>query len=138
MKKILSILIALVINVGCSVSNPSVVSEPKNYNARITYYYPAPPYGSKVACQNTRYAKEGITVAAHPDFKFGTKIYIPQLKNVVGDGYFIVQDRGSAVTKKSAAKGRGYVFDVYVTSSSKLHKLTSTQPMFMKIYIVSP
>lgn len=134
-----ALLVSLLLGISCCVSNTSeVISSGEYHLARVTYYYPQPPYGSKVACSQTKYAKEGITVAAHPDFKFGTKIYIPELKNAIDDGYFVVQDRGPAVTRKSAAKGRGYVFDVYVNSRQKLQKLTATKPMFMKIYIVSP
>lgn len=115
-------------------NQPKVVQE---YTARITYYYPQPPYGSKVACSKSQYAKEGITVAAHPKFKFGTTIYIPTLKNAVGDGYFTVQDRGTAVTSKRAANGNAYVFDVYVKSRGKLSFLTKTKPQYMKVYVVS-
>lgn len=139
--KIASILTALLLSLSCSLSNPSVAAKPiegKYHNARVTYYYPQPPYGSKVACSKTKYATEGITVAAHPDFKFGTKLYIPELKNSVGDGYFTVQDRGPAVTRKSASNGKAYVVDVYVKSRSKLQYLTKTEPAYMKVYVVSP
>lgn len=82
--------------------------------ARITYYHPhQDKWGSRVADPKTRRAKHGITVAAHPDFKFGQKIEIPHLSDHFGDPVFIVQDRGGAVTSKKAAKGKGYVFDVF-------------------------
>jgi 3D (Asp-Asp-Asp) domain-containing protein len=107
----------------------------QHFKARITYYNPDSYYGSKVACPKTPRAIKGITVAAHPDFKFGTKVYIPKLKGVVGDGHFIVQDRGSAVTSKKAAYGKGYVFDVYISTSS-IRDLTRQVPMWMDVYII--
>ena len=116
----------------------SVYSNEQQFTARITYYYPQAPYGCKVACPDTSKAKEGITVACHPDFKFGTKIYIPSLKGTLGDGYFIVQDRGPAVTNKRASMGKQYVVDVFVKSRDKLLHLVKTKPAYMKIYVVSP
>lgn len=104
--------------------------------ARITYYTPyEDKWGSQVACPKTRRAKEGITVAAHPDFKFGTEVKIPELKSKVGDGTFIVQDRGGAVKSKKAAKGKAYVFDVFVSSNSKMRAHAKYRPMYMDVYI---
>lgn len=100
-----------------------------------TYYYPQAPYWSKVCDKNVKKAIEGITVAAHPDFKLGQKIAIPTLRNRVGSGEFIVQDRGSAVTKKKASHNKGYVFDVFVQSNSKSKKLIKSLPMWMIVYI---
>lgn len=108
------------------------------YTARITYYSTDGKWGNLVACQRSRRAKEGVTVAAHPDFKFGTKIYIPELKGKIGEGNFIVQDRGGAVTSKKASRGRAYVFDVYVTTHSKIRRYAYSQPEYMKVYVVKP
>ena len=88
------------------------------------------------ACPNTPRAKEGITVAAHPNFNFGTKVYIPDLKDVVGNGVFVVQDRGSAVTKKKAARGKAYVFDVFVKNQYRMNKHAYNRPMYMDVYII--
>ena len=107
----------------------------KVYTARITYYSTDGKWGDRVACQRAKYAKEGITVAAHPDFKFGTKVYIPALKGKIGDGNFIVHDRGGAVTSKKASRGKAYVFDIYVTSHSKINKHAYTRPEYMKVYV---
>ena len=111
--------------------------ELQHYKARITYYNPDSTWGSRVACPKTKKAIKGITVAAHPDFKFGTKISIPQLNGVVGDGNFVVQDRGPAVTKKKAAHGNAYVFDVYVESTN-ISKITNKVPMWMDVYVIPP
>lgn len=107
----------------------------KKIKARITYYTADRKYGIRVADPKTKYAIEGVTVAAHPNFSFGSNIAIPGLKGKVGTGQFVVQDRGSAVSSKLAAKGRGYVFDVYVKSHKTLKKLAETMPMWMDVYI---
>jgi len=111
--------------------------EIEKYNARITYYsIGEDKWGDLTACPNTRRAKEGITVAAHPNFEFGTKVYIPQLKDKIGDGHFIVQDRGSAVTKKKASRGKYYVFDVFVKNQSRMRKHAYSKPMYMQVHVL--
>ena len=114
-------------------SKPTILQKVK---ARITYYYPEAPFWRKVSCTKTKTAKEGTTVAAHPDFKFGTKLYIPQLKGKIGDVNFVVKDRGSAVTKKRASRGKGYVFDIFVDSRSDMSRLERKAPEWMDVYIV--
>ena len=112
-------------------------NENEVYKSRITYYsIGEDKWGDKVACPKTHRAKEGITVAAHPNFKFGTKVFIPELKGVIGDGYFTVQDRGSAVTKKRAAKGKAYVFDVFVKNQYRMNKHARNRPMYMDTHII--
>lgn len=114
-------------------------SEPeysKEYTARITYYSTDSKWGDRVACQRSKRAKEGVTVAAHPDFKFGTKVYIPGLKGKIGDGTYIVQDRGGAVTSKKASRGKAYVFDIYVSSHSKIRRFAHSQSEYMKVYVI--
>jgi|TARA_R110002020_G_scaffold126312_6_gene284054 hypothetical protein len=107
----------------------------EEYLCRVTYYHPhQDKWGSRVACPNTKRATEGVTVAAHPDFSFGTKIYIPDLKGVVGNGRFIVQDRGSAVTKKRASHGKAYVFDVYLKNRPNYHKCIKNKT-YMRVII---
>ena len=107
----------------------------KKIKARITYYTADKKYGVRVADPKTKYATEGVTVAAHTNFKFGSAISIPHLKGKIGNGNFIVQDRGSAVNSKKAAGGRGYVFDVYVKSHTKLKQMAETMPMWMDVHI---
>ena len=108
------------------------------YTARITYYSTDGKWGNSVACQRSKRAKEGVTVAAHPNFKFKTKLYIPGLKGRVGNGNFIVQDRGSAITSKKAARGKAYVFDIYVDSRSKIRKFARSESEYMKVYVIKP
>jgi len=106
----------------------------KKYYCRITYYHPYQDrWGSRVACPKTTRAEQGITVAAHPNFKFGTQVYIPDLAGKVGDGRFVVQDRGAWVTKKKASRGKNYVFDVYISTKSSYYKMMKNSP-YMWVY----
>ena len=104
--------------------------------ARITYYSVGQDkYGSRNADPSSKRSKIGVTVAAHPKFKFGTKLSIPALKGIVGDGNFVVQDRGGAVTRKVASKGKHYVFDVFVTPSQR-RKYMYKLPMYMDVEVL--
>lgn len=116
----------------CSVASSAQLQKLK---CRITFYSPCAKYGTKVACPNTKRAKTGVTVAAHPDFKFGTHVFIPELKGIVGNGRLIVQDRGSAVTSKKASNRKAYVFDVYVPSRALVEKYKKLNP-YMDVYIL--
>ena len=110
----------------------------KKHNCRITYYCGDDKWGDQVAHSATKRAITGVTVAAHPDFSFGTKIFIPELKGHVGDGHFIVQDRGGSVTSKKAAKGKAYVFDVYVPTKREQNTHASKRPMYMEVQVLRP
>jgi hypothetical protein len=129
MKYLLYLSTALV--TGCISTTPV-----KPINARITYYNSHEDrYGSKIAWHDGQ-AREGVTVAAHPDFNFGTEIEIPELKGQFGDAKFIVEDRGKAVTSKKASRGKTYVFDVYVNRSHKqMQKLAMNLPPYMDVFI---
>lgn len=116
---------------------PAPESSLKKIKARITYYYPEKPFWKKVSDPKIKVATEGVTVAAHPDFPFGTKVFIPELKNKLDDGTFVVQDRGSAVTSKKAAKGTAYVFDVYVSNSRKMRFYEKNVDMWSDVYIMN-
>lgn len=65
-----------------------------------------PGYG--VTASGAR-AKEGRTIACPKRFSFGTKIYIPELKNT-----FVCEDRGGAI--------RGDRLDIYFESVSEARK----------------
>lgn len=109
----------------------------EKYRARVTYYTVGEDkWGDRVADPKTHRAKQGTTVAHHPKYSFGTSIRIPQLEGVVGDGNFKVQDRGSAVTKKRASRGRTYVIDVFVKNKRTMRKLMHSQPMYMDVYVM--
>lgn len=134
MKKIVYTLLTSLLFCGYAHSN--IPQNATKIRARITYYYPESPWWNRVTCPKAKTAKHGVTVAAHPDFALGTKIFIPELKHKVGNGSFVVQDRGSAVTRKSAARGKGYVFDIFVPSRSALHQLVKSTHTWMDVYIL--
>lgn len=117
------------------ISNCSLNAKEVEYTARITYYSNDIKWGNKVACQKQKRAIHGVTIAAHPNFKFGTKVRIPALKKYLGNENFVVHDRGSAVTSKKASKNGEYVFDVYVTSRANVRRFASSAPMYMKVYV---
>ena len=129
-------------SVGCTLNTNTAeaqaVENIKQITARITYYTADRKYGTKVACPKTKRATEGVTIAAHPDFKFGAEIHIPYFADKLGDGKFLVQDRGTAVTSKKASRGKAYVFDIYVKSHSKLQQFARNTPHYIKIYVKNP
>lgn len=53
-------------------------------------------------------AKQWLTIAAGREYKFGTIIYIPELADNPNGGWFIVQDRGEAITNNK--------LDIYMNS----------------------
>jgi len=132
MKKFLLICMALLC---VSSLSPAKEIDSTVYKARVTYYSADGKWGNRVACQKAKYAKEGVSVAAHPMFKFGTVLEIPALKGIIGDGKFVVQDRGPAVTKKVASRGKTLVFDVYVASHSKIHKMKTAVPDYLEVIV---
>ena len=120
---------------------PELSTSQKVMIARITYYNKKEAGGDRLASSNGK-AKEGLTIAAHPIFPFGTKVYIPALSGKIGDGVFVVQDRGTAVTKKKASKGKAFVFDVYVNVKSRKEakkreiELERTVGSYTNVYIL--
>jgi len=133
---IITILIALTTSRTAATPIKSHIKD-QWITARITYYTPASPDGKHVAWSKVKAAKEGTTIAAHPKLAFGTAIEIPELRGIVGNGIFIVQDRGTAVTNRKASHGKTDVIDVFVNSEKKLRSLTKTKPKYMKVHIVS-
>lgn len=103
--------------------------------ARITYYANDPKWGNRVAWSQQGRAVKGETVAAPSRWKFGTHISIPLLKGKVGDGNFVVHDRGPAVERATASGGKLPVIDVYVASHAEVNRLKKSMPQVMKIYI---
>ena len=112
----------------------------KKILSRITFYDPyQDKWGDQVADPKTRKAKKGITIAAHTDFPYGTKVKIPQLQGVIGDGIFTVQDRGGAVTKKKADYKYGkkkYVWDIFVNSAKERRTYMKTLPDYMEVIVL--
>lgn len=110
--------------------------EPETFVARVTFYTDDDVYGDKVADPKTKRAKEGITVATAKDIPFGTRLRIPDLDGVVGDGDFIVQDRGAHVQKRVASRGKTPIVDVYVSSHSKLKSCKTKLPEYMVVQVL--
>ena len=55
-------------------------------------------------------AKEWYTIAAGKGYSIGTVIYIPALANKPNKGWFVVEDRGGAITNNK--------IDIYMESHS--------------------
>lgn len=112
---------------GCKT--PPVTSAPvSSIRARVTIYNPYEDrFHSRVAIGGR--AREGVTMAAPSAFAFGSKVTVPQLSGVVGNGQFIVEDRGTALER---AYRHGQIrLDVYVSTRSKLRQLKYELPEFM-------
>lgn len=119
-------MLSILICNSCSAS-----PKPNQIVARITFYHGDTKTSSGAKPQ------KGITVAAHPDFKFGTRVKIKELSRHFGDSEFVVQDRGSAVTKKKASHGKAYVFDVFVNSFKEYLFLKNHVKEYMTVEIDS-
>ncbi len=137
MKTLSSILLAVLLFTGCAEMPTANCMSKRAIKARITYYTAhEDKWGSRVACSSSFRAKEGRTVAAHPDFPFYRKITIPGLKGIVGDGSFCVEDRGRDVTRKKASRGNAYVFDVFVGGKhSRLRSIQKRVSDYMEVYL---
>ena len=139
-RKLLTLIGIMVTLNACAVT-PTPKQNTTAITARITLYHKyEDKYGSKLACSTSLRAKEGVTVAAARKYPFGTKLYIPTLAKIVGDGYFTVQDRGTAVERKTASHHKTDVFDVFVDAGNKKAtlkkiKLLGGLPSYMKVYV---
>ena len=67
-----------------------------------------PEYGITVS---GKYVTEWQTIAGPKSIPFGTKVYIPFFKDKPNEGWFVVEDRGDAITE-------GH-FDVYMEDLSE-------------------
>jgi hypothetical protein len=110
-------------------------NSPRTILARITYYHIGEDrWGSRVADPKVHRARVGVTVAGHPDFPFETHIDIPSLHYVLPSEHFLIQDRGSAVTRKKASHGQAYVFDIFTTTRQARY-LAKNEPEYMKVIV---
>jgi rare lipoprotein A (peptidoglycan hydrolase) len=136
MKNLLLILSCSILLINNSANAYTEIKKSNNENyfmARITFYTDCPRYGKKTA--SGKIAKEGYTVAAEKKIPFGTLYNIPSLKNIIKtDGMFQVQDRGSAVDKRTASKNKYPVIDVYVSSHEKINILKKIKNNIVKVY----
>jgi len=111
---------------------------PNKIKARITYYNAhEDKWGARVSMSPKMRACEGVTVAAHPCFEFGTKVIIPNFKGILGNGVFEVQDRGTKVTRKVASGGNEFVFDVFLNGKKrKINLFERTFPEYMDVIVL--
>lgn len=121
--------LAALLLAGCATQPAAPHSVKKK--ARVTYYHVGEDkWGSRIATGGR--AKQGVTIAAERAFPFGTAIRIPELRGLVGDGNFVVQDRGRYVQSRKASRGECPVFDVFV--SSKLYAMLVKLPPMITEY----
>jgi 3D (Asp-Asp-Asp) domain-containing protein len=100
--------------------------------ARITFYNKhEDKYGNRIACSSHKRATRGKTIAAERTFPFGTIIRIPWLAKFIGNGSYIVEDRGSAVESRRASRGRTPVLDVYAESKREMIRLAKLVPPYL-------
>ena len=69
---------------------------PRVATMNVSAYTAAPPYYSNTA-SGTR-ASSWYTIAAGPSVPMGTKVYIPYFASQPNGGWFVVEDRGGAIT----------------------------------------
>ena len=117
---------------SCAISETK--TEKRDYFlARITFYTDDPRYGKKTS--SGVIAKQGTTVAAAKSVPYGTEYEIPRLKQWINtDGNFVVHDRGSALCRRTASKGKYPVLDIYVSSAKMVKKLGGRSQNIFKVY----
>lgn len=76
-------------------------------------------------------ATQGVTCAAAKKFPIGTKVYFPQLNGVIGNGNFVVQDRGAGEQKFHTSNW----FDIYCDNKSIMKKIQYGMPEWMEFQI---
>jgi hypothetical protein len=105
---------------------------PPKTMARITFYGPHEDhFGSRIAIGGR--AHEGTTMASPKAIAFNTSVSVPALAGVVGNGCFVIQDRGSALEK--AYRHGQLRLDVYVASRKRLRQLKYGEPEYMEAEI---
>ena len=76
-------------------------------------------------------AMQGITLAAPKAIPFGTRVVIPKLAPLVGNGTFCVQDRGGGVSRF----GQEWL-DVFVDNKSTMQRLATMLPEYLEYQII--
>lgn len=122
-------LLFLIVGIALTLSYPSKGGEDWFW-ARITYYT------DKQTASGVK-PVQGDTVAAERAFKFGTRFHIPDLKKISkdGKGVFTTSDRGPAVEKRIASKGKYPVIDIYVSNHSKIREYSRSFPSVVKVTV---
>ncbi len=123
--------LALIVLGGCQAT---VQTPKRTVRARVTLYDSYhDKYGSRIAMTNKLRAIEGRTMAAPSAIAFNTRVTLPLLAGIVGNGKFNIEDRGSALEK---AYRRGQLrLDVYVANRKKCRQLGVSLPEVMEATI---
>lgn len=117
-----------------SCAAPLAKKQPKHGYARATLYNShEDKYGNKVAMGGR--AKEGITIAAENGFPFRTKVYIPCLNGILGNGCYEVQDRGRFINSRKASHGKTPVFDFFVKTKKRMKRFAKKIPQYVEYYL---
>ena len=77
-------------------------------------------------------AKQGVTCAAAKKFPMGTKVFIPKLKGVVGDGVFEVQDRGGGESRFHTSDW----IDIYCKDQYVMNVIKYKMPEWMEYQVL--
>jgi hypothetical protein len=120
----------------CCLSGCGTVTTrtPRVFRARITFYRPGEDrYGVRTASGHR--AHEGRTIAAGWWAPYGLKVMIARLKGVVGNGNFVVEDRGRDVERMKASKGTLPVVDVFVASRAKYRRCVRSCESVMDVLL---
>ena len=122
---------------GCSAVTPAANKSARHGIARITYYGKhEDKWGDRIACSQHDRAKVGQTIASESSYPCGTRVYVPQLANIVGgSGLFTVQDRGSAIQLRKASHGKCPVFDIYAGTRRQMRKWAAVTPEYLEYEI---
>ena len=117
---------------GCETTAP--VSALRKVKARVTFYNKhEDKFGSRIAMTSAFRACEGRTMAAPRVLPFNTRVMVPQLVGIVGDGKFNIEDRGGAL--ESAYRHGQLRLDVYVASRAKFRRLKYEMSEYMEAII---
>ena len=115
-------------------SNISEAVQPKEFIARVTYYWPGGGGQSGKKTSTGNIARSNKTMAVDPKIiPYGSKITIPKMNKV-----FVAHDTGSAIKKRTASKKLGknnIVVDVFCENSKEAMCKIKTYPMFMTIKV---
>jgi 3D (Asp-Asp-Asp) domain-containing protein len=116
----------------CSCAPVALLPSKNKGVARVTFYNAhEDKFGSRIACSKSRRATVGKTAAAESQFPFGTVVRIPWLARILGNGSYIVEDRGSAVQNRKASFGTTPVFDLFVNTRKEMKRLAAIVPPYL-------
>lgn len=146
MKYIILIIISCFSLIGCETVPTQLTKNGRKGYARVTAYNPYEK--DKIKIKRGRHyvwrwikwgrrtasgikAIQGITCAAAKKFPMGTKVYIPKLKGVIGNGLFEVQDRGGGESRLHTSDW----FDIFCDNKYVMNKIKYEMPEWLEYQI---